>query len=87
MGKFGLHDGGAQDSGLLNEKWESLALVPVLSDDHKKVRRGGGKNGGKHGGGGGDDDCDDNDDTEDYFLFSLSDNDFRALDGKPASFS
>lgn len=29
LGKFGLHNGGAQDAGLLNEKWESLALVPV----------------------------------------------------------
>ncbi|KAI4231490.1 MAG: hypothetical protein LQ352_008401 [Teloschistes flavicans] len=30
LGKFGLHNGGAQDSGLLNEKWESIAVVPVL---------------------------------------------------------
>lgn len=29
LGKFGLHNGGAQDAGLLNEKWESLALAPV----------------------------------------------------------
>jgi len=29
LGKFGLHNGGAQDLGLLNEKWESLVLVPV----------------------------------------------------------
>ncbi|WPG97818.1 Putative secreted protein ARB-04696-like protein [Acrodontium crateriforme] len=29
LNKFGAHNGGAMDSGLLNEKWESLALVPV----------------------------------------------------------
>ena len=29
LGRFGLHNGGAQDATLLNEKWESLALVPV----------------------------------------------------------
>ncbi|MCJ1469694.1 hypothetical protein MMC07_008330 [Pseudocyphellaria aurata] len=33
LGKFGLHNGGAQDAGLLNEKWESLALVPVDGKD------------------------------------------------------
>lgn len=29
LGRFGLHNGGAQAATLLNEKWESLALVPV----------------------------------------------------------
>ncbi|KAL4897746.1 esterase-like activity of phytase-domain-containing protein [Aspergillus ambiguus] len=29
LAKFGLHNGGEQDASLLNEKWESLALVPV----------------------------------------------------------
>ena len=29
LGRFGLHNGGAQDAKLLNEKWESLAMVPV----------------------------------------------------------
>ena len=29
LAKFGLHNGGAQDDKLLNEKWESLAMVPV----------------------------------------------------------
>ena len=29
LNKFGVHNGGAQDAQLLNEKWESLALVPV----------------------------------------------------------
>ena len=27
--RFGVHNGGDQDRGLLNEKWESLALLPV----------------------------------------------------------
>ncbi|KAF7181960.1 hypothetical protein CNMCM7691_001348 [Aspergillus felis] len=35
LAKFGLHNGGAQDAGLLNEKWESLALVPVDPRGHK----------------------------------------------------
>jgi hypothetical protein len=29
LGRFGVHNGGAQDARLLNEKWESLALAPV----------------------------------------------------------
>ncbi|KAL9106649.1 MAG: hypothetical protein Q9227_008369 [Pyrenula ochraceoflavens] len=29
LNRFGVHNGGQQDGGLLNEKWESLALVPV----------------------------------------------------------
>jgi hypothetical protein len=29
LAKFGLHNGGAADAGLLNEKWEGIALVPV----------------------------------------------------------
>lgn len=36
LGKFGLHNGGAQDAGLLNEKWEGLTMVPVdgeIGDD------------------------------------------------------
>lgn len=30
LGKFGLHNGGTDNSTLLNEKWESLAVVPQL---------------------------------------------------------
>jgi hypothetical protein len=37
LNRFGLHNGGAQDDGLLNEKWESLALLPV--DKHDKIGR------------------------------------------------
>ncbi|TAQ84585.1 hypothetical protein B7494_g7087 [Chlorociboria aeruginascens] len=29
LNRFGVHNGGAQDSSLLNEKWESIGLVPV----------------------------------------------------------
>jgi len=50
--RFGVHNGGAQDAGLLNEKWESIATVPV--------------NDGKDG---------------EYFVFSLSDNDFITQNG------
>ena len=35
LGRFGLHNGGAQDQYLLNEKWESLALVPVDGNEGK----------------------------------------------------
>ncbi|KAH8897899.1 3-phytase [Thozetella sp. PMI_491] len=58
LAKFGLHNGGAQDSTLLNEKWESFALVPTDVDDKGHV----------------------NPDSNEYFLFTLSDNDFRAKD-------
>ena len=54
LNRFGVHNGGPQDAGLLNEKWESLALAPV---DGKK---------GKDG---------------EWFLFSLSDNDFITQNG------
>ncbi|KAI1750757.1 esterase-like activity of phytase-domain-containing protein [Xylaria castorea] len=53
LGRFKVHNGGMTDSGLLNEKWESLGLVPVNPTD---------PNG-------------------DYFIFSLSDNDFITQDG------
>lgn len=29
LNRFGAHNGGPQDAGLLNEKWESLALAPL----------------------------------------------------------
>ena len=29
LGRFGLHNGGKEDGGLLNEKWESIALALV----------------------------------------------------------
>ncbi|KAL3492568.1 esterase-like activity of phytase-domain-containing protein [Aspergillus germanicus] len=36
LAKFGLHNGGEQDAGLLNEKWEALVLVPVEPDTPRK---------------------------------------------------
>ncbi|KAJ2986244.1 hypothetical protein NUW58_g5119 [Xylaria curta] len=51
--RFKVHNGGITDPGLLNEKWESLGLVPV----NPKAPNG------------------------EYFLFSLSDNDFITQDG------
>jgi hypothetical protein len=33
LNRFGVHNGGAQDEGLLNEKWESFALTPVDKKD------------------------------------------------------
>jgi hypothetical protein len=53
LNRFGVHNGGPQDSSLLNEKWESLALVEA------------------------DDDGGDNE----YYLFSLSDDDFITQNG------
>jgi hypothetical protein len=50
LNRFGVHNGGDQDSTLLNEKWESLAIMPAENDDE-------------------------------YYLFSLSDDDFITQDG------
>ena len=36
LAKFGLHNGGPQDALLLNEKWESFALVPVEPEQQKR---------------------------------------------------
>jgi hypothetical protein len=52
LNRFGVHNGGAQDAALLNEKWESLALAPVSGSL-----------------------------TNEYYLFSFSDNDFITQDG------
>ncbi|KAJ5549158.1 secreted protein [Penicillium frequentans] len=57
LAKFGLHNGGDQDEGLLNEKWESFSLMPVdPENDNGKGKK-------------------------EYFLFSMSDNDFITQDG------
>ncbi|KAK8037060.1 hypothetical protein PG991_001374 [Apiospora marii] len=55
LGRFGLHNGGEADVGLLNEKWESIAMVPVNPATP---------------------------DDGDFFLFSLSDNDFITQHGR-----
>ncbi|PYI07860.1 hypothetical protein BO78DRAFT_468978 [Aspergillus sclerotiicarbonarius CBS 121057] len=62
LARFGLHNGGDQDRWLLNEKWESLALVPVDPRDNYD-----GTMEGKE--------------EKEYFLFSISDNDFVTQDG------
>lgn len=54
LSRFGLHNGGVDDRALLNEKWESLVVVPTLE---------------KHS-------------SDEYFLISLSDNDFRGINSK-----
>ncbi|KAI1419116.1 esterase-like activity of phytase-domain-containing protein [Xylaria sp. FL1777] len=53
LGRFKLHNGGITDPGLLNEKWESLGMVPV----NPKASNG------------------------EFFVFSLSDNDFITQEG------
>lgn len=66
LAKFGLHNGGEQDAGLLNEKWESFALAPVNPEGKSSWSDWKGK---------------DDDGAGEYFLFSLSDNDFITQDG------
>jgi hypothetical protein len=56
--RFGVHNGGDQDSGLLNEKWESLAVLPATPKPGQT-----------------------SDPNNEYYLFSLSDNDFITQDG------
>jgi len=34
LARFGLHNGGPQDQFLLDEKWESMAVLPVHKDDY-----------------------------------------------------
>ncbi|KAI4136315.1 MAG: hypothetical protein L6R39_007832, partial [Caloplaca ligustica] len=70
LARFGLHNGGVQDAGLLNEKWESIAVVPVEGKGKgKKGKDDDEEDDGGDGGGG------------EFFIFSLSDNDFVTQDG------
>ncbi|KKK16698.1 hypothetical protein ARAM_004014 [Aspergillus rambellii] len=65
LARFGLHNGGAQDSALLNEKWESFVLVPVdpsKGDTHPHPNKG-------------------TKEKTEYFLFTFSDNDFVTQNG------
>ncbi|KXT09052.1 hypothetical protein AC579_4714 [Pseudocercospora musae] len=57
LNRFGVHNGGAEDAGLLNEKWESIAVVPVNKGANGKAV------------------------NDEYYLLSLSDNDFITQDG------
>ncbi|EDU51179.1 Phytase-like domain containing protein [Pyrenophora tritici-repentis] len=66
LGKFGLHNGGVQDVNLLNEKWESLALLPVDAND--SIGRSAASS-------------DDKSAAREFYLISLSDNDFITQDG------
>lgn len=43
LNRFGVHNGGAQDAGLLNEKWESFALIEAADDDDNCDNKGDGK--------------------------------------------
>ena len=58
LNRFGVHNGGPQDENLLNEKWESFALVPVNDDGEGDDSQG-----------------------KEYFLISVSDNDFITQNG------
>jgi hypothetical protein len=60
LNRFGVHNGGPQDQFLLNEKWESMALVPVTPENADSQQA---------------------DKDEEYFLFSVSDNDFITQNG------
>lgn len=74
--RFGVRNGGEQSDGLLNEKWESLAVVPVLKENTEsttteatkettKTKRTTGQN----------------DNEGEFFVLSFSDNDFITQDG------
>ena len=68
LNRFGVHNGGSIDQSLLNEKWESFALLPVNPEQTKNQYNGYGY------------DTKDADGQE-YFLISISDNDFITQDG------
>lgn len=69
--RFGVRNGGEQREGLLNEKWESLAVVPVLKENTEstttdmKAKRTTGEDENKG----------------EFFVLSFSDNDFITQDG------
>jgi hypothetical protein len=63
-----VHNGAPVDFGLLNEKWEALALLPVHTDDKAKGKgKGKGSCSGKN--------------EDEYYLITLSDNDFITDNG------
>lgn len=63
-----VHNGAPVDIGLLNEKWEALALVPVHPGGKGK-----GKGKGKS--------CGSSEEQDEYYLITLSDNDFITANG------
>ena len=62
-----VHNGAPVDLGLLNEKWEALALLPVHADGEAKVKGKANR-------------CGANNEDE-YYLITLSDNDFITDNG------
>lgn len=69
--RFGVRNGGEQSEGLLNEKWESLAVVPVLKETTTEATK---ETTAKRTTG--------QDDNEgEFFVLSFSDNDFITQDG------
>lgn len=56
-----IHNGLPTDFGLLNEKWEALALLPVNNNQGKGCDR---------------------DESDEYYLITLSDNDFITNNGE-----
>ncbi|KAI8936761.1 hypothetical protein NX059_006008 [Plenodomus lindquistii] len=69
LNRFGVRNGGEQGSDLLNEKWESFAVIPVDKDDlvgNSTIKSGSVKDEGE---------------GKDYYLLSFSDNDFITQDG------
>lgn len=39
LNRFGVRNGGAQDENLLNEKWESFAIVPIDDEEDEKDKK------------------------------------------------
>ncbi|KAL2194386.1 esterase-like activity of phytase-domain-containing protein [Corynascus similis CBS 632.67] len=65
-----VHNGEPVNLGLLNEKWEALALVPVIHNGEGKRKE---KSRSKS--------CHEKSENDEYYLFTLSDNDFITNDG------
>lgn len=70
-----VHNGEPVNLGLLNEKWEALALVPVIHNGEGKRKE---KSRSKS--------CHEKSENDEYYLFTLSDNDFITNDGMSRSF-
>jgi hypothetical protein len=69
LNRFGVRNGGSQEPALLNEKWESFALLEADDDDGDDDKKDKKKDKKKDG-------------DKDYYLISFSDNDFITQDGK-----
>ncbi|KAL6702783.1 hypothetical protein ACN47E_000967 [Coniothyrium glycines] len=70
LNRFGVRNGGAQDASLLNEKWESFALIEADEDDKSEGEKKRKKN-----------KKDDDKQGKEYYLLSFSDNDFITQNG------